>query len=108
MAYWHDFSGRLSFDFPDIKAADYSELCRNMAVAFDLCSVRELIIGPEQMFWDFRRGQQIIGLDWDIWLGFQVVAKTAGSEPLLRDIVDWLKSTGKIQVQGTEPEPKGT
>ena len=52
-----------------------------------------MVIGPEQMFWDFRRDDQVVGLDWDIWMEFIVVAKSAASEPLLRDIAAWLSSS---------------
>jgi hypothetical protein len=50
----------------------------------------DIVIGPEQMFWDFRRGNQIVGVDWDIWMHFMVVAKTEESEPLVREIAAWL------------------
>jgi len=42
------------------------------------------------MFWDCRRGEQVVGLDWDIWMEFMAVAKSVASEPLVADIAAWL------------------
>jgi len=93
VGFWRDSSGRLTFDLPRVEAGDYPAVCRGIADALGLTPVGEVVIGPEQMFWDFRRGDQVVGLDWDIWMDFVVVAKSEASEPLLRDIAAWLGST---------------
>jgi hypothetical protein len=76
----------LTFDLSGVAAADYPAVCRAITEAFDLVPAGELIIGPEQLFWDFRRGEQVVGLEWDIWSEFMVVAKSPVSEPLVREI----------------------
>lgn len=90
--FWRDASGRLTFDTFRIEAGDYPALCRAVADAFGLAPDGSLAIGPDEMFWDFRRAEQVIGLDWDNWMGFMVVAKTEGSESLVREIAAWLDS----------------
>ncbi len=90
---WRDASGRLTFDLPGVEAEDYSAVTRGVADAFALAPDGHVVVGPEQIFWDFRRAEQIIGIDWDIWMGFMVVARTEGAEPLVREIASWLKSS---------------
>jgi len=96
--FWRDSSGRLTFDLARMEAADYPAACRAVADAFALAPDGPPVIGPEQMFWDFRRSEQVVGFDWDIWLGFTVVAKTEGTEPLVRDIASWLSSSQWAEV----------
>lgn len=87
--FWRDNSGRLTFDLDCVEAPDY----RAVADAFALVPDGSFVVGPEQMFWDFHRDGQAVGLDWDIWMGFMVVAKTEGAESLVRDIATWLSSS---------------
>jgi hypothetical protein len=96
--FWRNTSGRLTFDLPSVEAIDYPAACRDVADAFALTPDGSPLFGPEQMFWDFRRADQVVTLDWDIWMGFTVAAKTVGSEPLVRDIAAWLGSS-----QSSEP-----
>lgn len=90
MGQWRDSSGRLTFVQPGITAEEYPAVCRKVADAFGLVPAGEIIIGPEQMFWDFQRDGQVVALDWDIWMDFMVVAKSSVSEPLVMDIAVWL------------------
>jgi len=84
VGFWRDASGRLTFDLPGVASTDYPVVIRGLADALGLASAGKVIIGQEQMFWDFRRGGQVVGLDWDIWTEFMVVAKSEPSEPLVR------------------------
>ena len=90
--FWRDHSDRLTIDSSSIAASDYPATCRAIADELGLTPDGEFVVGPDQMFWDFRRGSQVVGLDWDIWMGFMVVAKSDTSEPLVRDIAAWLNS----------------
>ncbi len=83
---WRDASGRLTCNLPNVAAADYVATCEALAAAFSLSPVSKLVIGPDQMFWDFAQGQKVIGLDWDIWMGFTIVALSPAAEPLLEAI----------------------
>ncbi len=93
MGFWQDSSGRLTFDLPGVAATDYPAVCRGIADALGLVPAGDIIIGPEQMFWDFQRGDQVVGLDWDIWMEFMVVAKSEASDSLVQDIAAWLGSS---------------
>jgi hypothetical protein len=90
MTLWRDGSNRLTFDLPRIEANSYPAVCRAISDAFELKPVGEIIIGPEQMFWEFHRGDQLISLDWDIWMGFMVASQSAEAESLIEDIAAWL------------------
>ena len=90
MGFWRDHSGRLTFDLPGVPAADYPAVCRSVADALGLAAAGEIVVGPDQMFWDFRRGDQVVGLDWDIWFEFMAVAQSPAAEPLVADIAAWL------------------
>ena len=88
-----DASGRLTFDLPGLEAADYPAVSRGVVDAFALTPDNPLVVGLNEMFADFRRGEQVIGLEWDIWMGFTVVAKSEASTPLVRDIAAWLSTS---------------
>jgi hypothetical protein len=90
---WRDSSGRLTFDLAGVEAADYATVCRGVMDAFGLAPVGDLLIGPDQMFCNLRRGDQVVGLDWDNWMQFMVVAQSEGSELLLQDIAAWLATS---------------
>jgi len=87
---WRDASDRLTCDWPGVEAVGYPTSCRALADAFGLAPVGELVVGLDAMFRDFERGGQVVGLAWDIWMGFTAVAKSVASEPLIRDIAVWL------------------
>ena len=65
MGLWRDSSGRLTFDLPRVEASEYPVVCRGIVDALGLEAVGEIVIGPEQMFWDFRRGDHVVGLGCD-------------------------------------------
>ena len=71
---------------PGVAATDYPAVCRGVVDAFGLSPASDIVVGPEQIFWEFRRGEQVVGLEWDIWSGFIVTANTPGSEQLVREI----------------------
>lgn len=101
MGLWRDSSGRLTCDLAGVTPEEYPALCRRAADAFGLAPAGDIVVGPEQMFWDFRRGEHVVGLDWDIWMEFMAVAQSAASEPLVKAIAAWLESSG--QLVGSEP-----
>lgn len=107
MGFWRDSSGRLAFDLPGVAAKDFPALCRSVADALGLAPAGDILIGPEQMFWDFQRGDQVVELAWDIWMEFMAVAKSEASEPLLRDIATWLCPT-RCSEASKQPEPGAT
>jgi hypothetical protein len=105
VGFWRDSRGLLIFDMQCVAAKDYSALCRRIADAFCLAPAGDLIVGPDQMFWDFRRGELVVGLDWDNWMEFMGVARSAAAESLLRDIAGWLGSSGQVAGSAPDAEP---
>ena len=89
--FYRDGSNRLTFEMFRIPANDYPELCGAIVEEFHLSSGGPFVTnGADVLLSDFRSGEQIVGLDWDIWSGFIVTAKTVESEPLVRAIGAWL------------------
>jgi len=88
--FWRDASQQLTFDMDHVPAADYPTICHAVVTVFALIQETPLVVGLDQMSWEWRRGEQVISLDWDIWMEFIVVAKTVGSESLVHDVATWL------------------
>lgn len=86
-----DASGRLTFEFFDVPANSYPNLCAKVIEQFGIVRNGELAIGPDAMFQDYSQNEFVIGLEWDIWSGFMVVAKNSQSEPLARQIAEYLQ-----------------
>lgn len=107
MGLWRDSSGRLTHDRAGVTAEKYPEVCRQIADAFGLAPASDIIIGPEQMFWDFQRRGQVVGLDWEIWMEFMAVAKSAASEPLVADIAAWLGSRPDVEPTAAPGHSRG-
>jgi hypothetical protein len=87
-----DSSDRLIFSLTGVSAEDFPKVCQQIAEAFQLTTVGEMIVGPDQMFWDFGRDHLKLSLDWDIWMQFSIVAKTQTSEQLLHEIAEWFRT----------------
>ncbi len=86
-----DSSERLAFEMSRVPAADYPGLCKAVVTAFGLTPDYEsLAAGLDAIVMDHRRGEQVVEMAWDNWSGFVVVAKSTGSEPLVREIAAWL------------------
>ena len=85
-----DASGRLTFEMFRLPADEYPAASASVAKEFGLAQRTSLVIGLDVMFQDYQRGEQLVGLEWDIWSGFMVVAKNPASESLVRDIAVWL------------------
>lgn len=66
--------------------------CDRIVNKFGLSPAGELIVGLDEMFRDYTDGPNVIGLEWDNWSGFIVVAKNADAEALVRSIAKFLGS----------------
>jgi hypothetical protein len=89
--YYREASGRLTFGVFRFPAKGYHDTCGTIAAAFKLAQENTLVTnGFDIAFQDYRRGEQVIGLEWDNWSGFTVVAKTTQSESLVQEIGAWL------------------
>ena len=77
----------------NIDADSYAELCRKVVDQFKLIASSDLIAGFSEIFRDYTDGTATIGLEWDNWSGFIVVAKQADAESLVRKIAAFLSES---------------
>ena len=90
--YHRDASKRLTFTVDEIPANLYKEIVNRIKSKFDLKPLGKVISnGFDVAFRDYASGSMIVGLEWDNWSGFIVVAKSPESEPLVRLIGDWFE-----------------
>ena len=87
---FRDASNRLTHDRSDIDSVSYPDVCRKVADHFGLKPCSELVVGPDQQFWDFTDGTSTLELAWDNWCGFTATAKETTAEPLVHSIADFL------------------
>jgi hypothetical protein len=86
-----DASGRLTFEMFDVPGASYPEICRELCDALKLTPAGTLVTDfGSTIFQDYRQDSKVVGLEWDNWSGFIVVAKTPDSEQLVREIAERL------------------
>ena len=90
MQEYRNFSKQLSFDFNDIDAARYSYITDTIVKNYDLKEASKLVRGFDEIFQEFKIDKKNIGLEWDIWSGYLVVAKNTPSEELARDIANFI------------------
>jgi hypothetical protein len=96
-----DFSGRLTFEMFRVPIEDYPAVCHAVVAEFHLAQHDQLVTNLCDFFcWDYHRGEQVVSFAWDNWTGFMVIANAPISEPLVRDIGDWL-----LQSQWAGPSP---
>jgi hypothetical protein len=89
--FWRDASGRLTFGMFRPPADSYLAVRDSIVTTFHLSPHNALVSnGVDIVFQDFQRGDQIVGLEWDNWTGFTLVAKNPASETLVQDIATWL------------------
>ena len=91
MGLWRDSSQRLTFDQAGVTSEDYPRLCSLIADAFCLAPSGNVVIGLDQMSWDFQLDDLVISLDWDVWMEFMIVSQSAASERLVTEIAAWIE-----------------
>ncbi len=79
-------SNQLTFDFDKIEAGSYSSVTKYIVDHFELKPTTKLIQGLEEIFQDFKLGDLVVGLEWDIWSGYIVCSKNRKSEVLSKNI----------------------
>lgn len=87
-----DASERLMFDFDEIDSVRYSSITKSVANQFQLKPAGKLVIGLDELFQNYQHAEKIIGLEWDNWSGYIVVAKTESSENLATEIASFIET----------------
>ncbi len=89
--FWQDASKRTVYSVPDCHDSWYRYLCNKISRHFGLVPAGELIIGLDEIFQDYKSGDKIVGLEWDIWSGFLVVAKDENAEHIVKEIAEYIE-----------------
>jgi len=86
-----DASGRLTFDFFEIKSRKYSKITKFIVSKFELEPSGEFTNSLDALFQNFTKDGFVVGLEWDSWSGYIVTSKTPSSEPLTREIASCIE-----------------
>lgn len=87
-----DASNRLAYEIFDLNSDAYAKVCNDIVRQFDLSPASELVTGLDEISRDYSDGRGVVGLEWDNWSGFIVVAKNFEAEALVRSIAQFLGS----------------
>ena len=87
-----DNSGRLTFGFKTILAGMCSKITKSVVAEFSLDPAGGETVGLNEVFQDFKRGNDVVGLEWDNWSGYIVNAKVTSAEPLAREIAGYVSA----------------
>ena len=85
-------SGRLTFDFPGIPSAKYGSVTSSSVEKFALVPAGPKTDGLDEVFQDFKLDSAVVGLEWDNWSGYIVVAKSKNAEPLAKEIAAYVRA----------------
>ena len=85
-----DASDRLTVEVHSAEASEYGGLVKGIVNRFNLIKAGKKTVGLDEMFQDYKLNEYIVGLEWDNWSGFIVVAKTKESETLVTEISQYL------------------
>ncbi len=103
-SFHRDASKRLTFELFSVPGDSYLNICKDLVTSLQLMPVGTPVSDfLSIIFQDYSRDSQVIGLEWDNWSGFIVVAKTPESEPLVQEAAAWLlKSKWAMPTSQTE------
>jgi len=87
---YRNSSGHLTYDFESVKIKDYMKICKKVVEHFKLKENDQLVHGLDETFQEYSLGSFVIGLEWDIWSGYIVVAKNKKSEALAKEISQFI------------------
>jgi len=87
-----DNSDRLVIDFHEIDAGKYSKITEAVVAEFGLDVAGSKTAGLDEVFQDFKKGADVLSLEWDNWSGYIVNAKTESAELLVREIAGFISA----------------
>lgn len=91
MKLYRNSSQQLTFSM-DVEASSYQHLVDRVVERFELVPAGDRVQGLDVIFQEFASGELTVGLEWDSWVGFTVVAKSTNSEGLVEEIARFLES----------------
>ncbi len=87
-----DASDRLCYEVLDLELQLYLIVRKKITREFNLIPFGITIRTSDAVFKTYIQGFKRIGIEWDIWSGFIVVAKNKRAEPLVREVGDFLEN----------------
>jgi hypothetical protein len=87
-----DSSNRLTFDFDKIDGDKYRNITDDIVSKFSLEIATKKVVGLDEVFQDFKKGDEVIGLEWGNWSGYTVVAKRTSAESLVKEIAKYISA----------------
>ncbi|MBI3862717.1 MAG: hypothetical protein HY290_12575 [Planctomycetia bacterium] len=100
---YRNASGQLTFEMSDVPADRYAAVRDAISAEFGLAPHNPPVTnGCDIIFQDFRLGEQIVGLEWDHWTSFTIVAQTPASEPLVQKIAAWVLRSRRAHTQESD------
>jgi len=85
-----DASNRLTVEIPSAEASEYKSIAKEIVNQFKLEKANEMVVGLDEIFQEYKKGTCLVGLEWDNWSGFSVVAKNVEAEELVNEISKYL------------------
>jgi hypothetical protein len=73
----------------------YSVITKDVVNHFKLEAASKLIKGLDELFQNYKLGEYIVGLEWDIWSGHIVTAKNNKAESLVNEIAVFIDAKYK-------------
>ena len=86
-----DSSNRLTASLESEQSA-YGAFVDRVVRRFELTPAGSKVVGSDEVFQDFGCGDLMVSLEWDNWMGCQVVAKTPESETLVEAIARFIET----------------
>ncbi|WP_444957071.1 hypothetical protein [Microbulbifer sp. ZKSA002] len=91
-----DFSGRLCYEINNFPLEKYKETKRALVKEFGLYPFGVTTYGLDEAFQSYIRGLKRIGIEWDVWSGFTIVAKNKRAENIVITMAKYLESSTEI------------
>jgi len=88
---YRDASHRLTVSLDRVPSLAYRVVRWKLTRHFNLKKSSPYIKVLEEKFQNFSGDKGNVSIDWDVWSGFVVTALNTESEPLVREIGDYLK-----------------
>lgn len=86
-----DASNRLTAAV-DVDASRFTSLVAVVVEQFALAPVGAATVTMDVAFREYAVGQCRVSLEWDNWMGFQVVALSPDAEPLVVSIAEFVRA----------------
>jgi hypothetical protein len=102
--FWRDASNRLIFEMSQVPARCYADVRNDLVEVFGLVPANEVVVGLDEVFQNFRRGDAIVGIEWDRWTAFIVVATDQTAEGLVGEIAAYLLASRWATVHLSQPD----